>query len=85
MISSTILIGLVIAAIGWLATIRLISTSQLSRTKKRTLLIPSWFAWLGAALVTPFFIGMIPLSEMLNIGGAVTMGVIISALLSFWR
>ena len=85
MFSSTILITLLIAAIGWLATIRVISTSRMHRIKKRTLLIPSWVLWLAVALGAPIFSGVLPLADALNIGGALTAGVVVSMVLSGWR
>ncbi|HEU5010978.1 MAG TPA: hypothetical protein VFT66_00430 [Roseiflexaceae bacterium] len=85
MLSSTILITLLIAAIGWLATIRVISTSRLHRIKKRTLLIPSWVLWLVVALGAPILSGVLPVADALNIGGALTAGVVVSMAFSSWR
>ena len=42
MISAAVSVAIIIAIIGWLATIFAISRSALSRTWKRNLLIPSW-------------------------------------------
>ncbi len=85
MLSSTVLVTLLIAAIGWLATIRVISISRIQRIKKRTLLIPSWVLWLVVALGAPILSGVLPLPEALNIGGALTAGVVVSTVLSGWR
>jgi len=42
MVSTAVSIAIIIAIIGWLATIFVISRSSLSRTWKRNLLVPSW-------------------------------------------
>lgn len=85
MFTSTILVTLIVAAIGWLATIRVISTSRIHAIKKRILLLPAWVAWLVVALGAPTLSGVLPVTEALNIGGALTAGIAVSMLFAGWR
>jgi hypothetical protein len=70
--------AIIIAIVGWFATIFAISRSSLSGKWKRILLIPSWIPWLGLALGAPILSGMIPLNDAINIGGAMTTGMLVS-------
>lgn len=72
----------IVAIIGFLATIRIISTSKLSAKTKRWLLIPSWVPWMGLALGAPIFTGVLAFAEALNIGGALTAGLMVAVVLS---
>ena len=78
MISTAVSVAIIIAIIGWLATIFAISRSSLSRTWKRNLLIPSWIPWLALALGAPILSGLIPLNDAMSIGGAMTTGMLVS-------
>jgi hypothetical protein len=53
MISPSIAGAIFIALVGWFATIRLISASRLSYTKKQWLIVPTWIPWLLFALGAP--------------------------------
>jgi small basic protein len=70
--------AIIIAIVGWLATIFAISRSSLSRAWKRNLLIPSWIPWLALALGAPILSGLIPLNDAMSIGGAMTAGMVVS-------
>lgn len=78
MIPTAVSGAIVIALIGWFGTIFAISRSKLSSSRKRILLIPSWIPWLALALGAPILSGIIPLSEAVNIGGAMTTGMLVS-------
>src|SRR5829696_5274125 len=78
MISTAVSVAIIIAIVGWLATIFAISRSSLSRTWKRNLLIPSWIPWLALALGAPILSGLIPLNDAFSIGGAMTTGMLVS-------
>lgn len=80
--SPAVVFVIVIAVVGWFATIRAISTSKLSTSKKRLLLIPSWIPWMALALGAPIFTGSLPLTEALNIGGAMTAGLMVSVVVA---
>lgn len=80
--SPAVIIVIVIAVIGWFATIRAISTSRLKASRKRLLLIPSWIPWMALALGAPIFTGSLPLTEALNIGGAMTAGLMVSVVIA---
>jgi hypothetical protein len=73
---------IVIALIGWFATIRAISTSKLSEKVKRWLLIPSWIPWMAIALGAPIFTGLLQFAEAVNIGGAMTAGMMVAIVMS---
>jgi hypothetical protein len=74
--------AIIIALVGWFATIFTISRSSVSSKRKRLLLIPSWIPWLALALGAPILNGMLPLSEAVNIGGALTTGMLVSLVIS---
>jgi hypothetical protein len=74
--------AIVIALIGWFATVFVISRSAMSGGRKRLLLIPSWIPWAALALGAPILSGLIPLSEAVNIGGGMTMGMVVSLVVS---
>jgi len=74
--------AIIIALIGWFATILTISRSSMSSKRKRLLLIPSWIPWLALALGAPILSGLLPLNEAVNIGGALTTGMLVSLVIS---
>lgn len=78
MLSPSILFVIVIAVVGWMATIRAVSTSRLSERAKRWMLIPSWIPWMIVALGAPLFTGALQFVEALNIGGATTAGMVVA-------
>ena len=78
MIPTAVSGAIIIAIVGWLATIFAISRSSLSRTWKRNLLVPSWIPWLALALGAPILSGLIPLNDAMSIGGAMTAGMLVS-------
>jgi len=82
MISPTVAIAMLVAVIGWLATIRAISTSRLSSRNKRWMLLPSWIPWMALALGAPILSGFLALSEALHIGSAITIGLMVSVVVA---
>jgi hypothetical protein len=78
MVSTAVSGAIIIAIVGWLATVFAISRSSLSSTWKRKLLVPSWIPWLALALGAPILSGLIPLSEAISVGGAMTTGMLVS-------
>lgn len=82
MFTPSVLFVVVVAITGWLATIRLISSSKLKEKTKRWLLIPSWVPWMALALGAPIFTGVLQLAEALNIGGAMTVGMMVAVVMS---
>jgi hypothetical protein len=82
MLSPTIAGAIVIALIGWFATIRAISASKLSSNRKQWLLIPSWIPWLVVALGAPILAGALSFANAINLGGALTMGMAVSIVFS---
>jgi len=82
MIPTAVSGAIIIAIVGWFATIFAISRSSVSSKWKRILLIPSWIPWLGLALGAPILSGMIPLNDAVNIGGAMTTGMLVSIVVS---
>ena len=82
MFSPSVVFVIIIAIIGFLATIRAISTSNLSEKAKRWLLIPSWIPWLALALGAPLFTGVLQIDEALNIGGGLTAGLMVAIVMS---
>ena len=74
--------AIIIALVGWFATIFAISRSTMSSKRKRFWLVPSWIPWLALALGAPILSGMIPLAEAVNIGGAMTTGMLVSMVVS---
>lgn len=81
MISPAVAGAILIALIGWFATIRVISSSRLSSRNKRLLLIPSWIPWMALALGAPILSGLLSLPNALNLGGAMTIGMMVSIVL----
>ena len=82
MITPPVLFVIIVAIIGFLATIRVISQSHLPARVKRWLLIPSWVPWLALALGAPLFTGALALPDALNIGGGLTAGLMIAVVVS---
>jgi hypothetical protein len=82
MISAPITAAILVALVGWLATIRVISASRLSYTKKQWLIIPSWIPWLLFALGAPIIAGSLSIPTAINLGGAMTTGMAVSLVLS---
>ena len=63
--SSFIIVLLVVAVIGWLATVHWIRTHErISARLKRLLVLPAWFPWMGAALGVPVMRGDMPLGDL---------------------
>ena len=81
MVSTVVSAAIMIAIVGWLATILAISRSSLSRTWKRNLLVPSWIPWMALALGAPILNGLIPLHDAVSMGGAMTTGMLISVVI----
>lgn len=82
MIPTAVSGAIVIALVGWFATLFAISRSTLNGRRRRNLLIPSWIPWLALALGAPILSGIIPLSGAVSIGGAMTTGMLISVVLA---
>jgi len=82
MISPTVAGVILVALVGWFATIRVISASKLSETTKQWLLIPSWIPWMIVALGAPVLAGAISIPNAVNLGGAMTMGMAVSVVFS---
>jgi len=82
MISPTIAGAILVALVGWFATIRVIGASKLSSRKKHWLLIPSWIPWLALALGAPILTGHLAVPAAINLGGAMTMGMAVSVVFS---
>ena len=82
MIPTAVSGAMIIALVGWFATVFVIGRSRLNSRRKRILLIPSWILWLTLALGAPIISGIISLSVAANIGGAMTMGMLVSVLFS---
>lgn len=82
MLTPAIVSVIVVALIGWFATIRVISTSKLQEPRKRWLLVASWIPWMVVALGAPIFTGSLPVGEALNIGGAMTAGMMVAVVVS---
>lgn len=82
MISPAIAGAILVALVGWFATIRVISASRLSSGKKQLLLVPSWIPWMAFALGAPILSGLISLPNAINLGGAMTVGMVVSVVLS---
>ncbi|HNP88828.1 MAG TPA: hypothetical protein PKK78_22105 [Kouleothrix sp.] len=79
----TVITGAVaIALFGWFATIIAISRSKLSSEHKRMLVVPSWLPWFALALGPPILSGFISWQEALNLGGAITIGMLVSVVVS---
>jgi hypothetical protein len=82
MISPTVVVAILIALIGWFATLRVISASKLSSSKKHWLMLPSWIPWMAFALGAPILAGSMSLPNAINLGGAMTMGMALSIVFS---
>ena len=63
MIPTAVSGAIIIALVGWFATLFAISRSSLNNRRKRMLLIPSWIPWLALALGPPIVSGIIPFPE----------------------
>lgn len=81
MISFPVIAAVIIAAIGWIATIRGLSFTRMPRVK-RWFLIPLWIPWIVLALGAFIASGGLPLADALNIGGAVTAGLTVSIIVA---
>ena len=82
MLSPSIAGVLFVALVGWFATIRLISASKLSHTKKQWLIVPAWIPWLIFALGAPILAGSLSIPTAINLGGSITMGMATSIVFS---
>ena len=78
MISPSVAGAILVALVGWFATIRAISSSKLSSNAKHWLLIPSWIPWMIVALGAPILAGSLSIPNAINLGGAMTMGMAVS-------
>jgi hypothetical protein len=78
MISPAIGGAILVALVGWFATIRVIGAWRLSGSKKRLLVMLSWVPWMGLALGAPILSGLITLPSAINLGGAMTVGMMVS-------
>jgi hypothetical protein len=81
--SLDIVISVAIAAFGWIATIVAIRRSKLTERNQRMLMLPSWLPWIAFALGGPALTGALPSTDALSIGGAVTVGLMLPAFLSW--
>jgi hypothetical protein len=81
--SLDILAAIGLAAIGWIATVIVIRRSKLQERMQRFLMVPSWVPWIALALGAPAMHGVLPISNALSIGGAVTVGLLVPTLLSW--
>jgi hypothetical protein len=59
-----------------------ISATRLSYTKKQWLIVPSWIPWLLFALGAPIIAGTLSIPTAINLGGAITMGMVTSIVVS---
>jgi hypothetical protein len=82
MISPTVAVAILVALVGWFATIRVISASKFSSRLKQWLLIPSWIPWMAFALGAPILAGSLTVPNAINLGGAMTMGMVVSVVVS---
>ena len=85
MVSPTVAGAIVVALVGWFATIRAISASKLSSDRKQWLLIPSWIPWMVVALGAPILTGALSVANAINLGGAITMGMAVSIVIAHRR
>jgi hypothetical protein len=72
-----------IAIVGWFATIAAIQQTKLTSARKRLLIIPAWLPWLMLALGAPIAQGVLPIVGALNIGGALTAGMLLPMIVSW--
>ncbi len=56
----------------------MIGSSRLSSGIKQLLLLPSWIPWMLIALGAPILAGSLSLAQAINLGGAMTMGMVVS-------
>ena len=82
MVPHPVIGAIVIALVGWFATLVAINRSSMSASWKRRWMVPSWIPWLGLALAAPILSGMIPLQQAISFGGALTTGMLVSVLIS---
>jgi hypothetical protein len=82
MIPSAVVGAILVALIGWFATVRVIGTSRLGSRTKRLLMIPSWIPWMALALGAPILSGIMTLPHAINLGGAMTVGMMVSIVLA---
>lgn len=82
MISPAVGGAILVALVGWFATLRVIGASRLSSGKKRLLMIPSWIPWMALALGAPVLAGFISVPGAINLGGAMTVGMMVSMVFS---
>ncbi len=73
--------AMLIAFVGWFATLLAIKRSGYSARTKYLLMIPSWIPWLVLALGAPMLHGVLSLASAIDIGGAITAGMICSMVL----
>lgn len=65
--TKTMLISLLIALAGWLATAHWIKTRHtLSDQYKRMLIVPAWFPWMGIAMGAPIAQGQVSFNDALK-------------------
>lgn len=82
MFSDAVMIAVLVAIVGWFATLAAIGGSRLSSLWKQVLLVPSWIPWAALALGAPVVRGSIDLGGALGIAGAMTVGMTVSILAS---
>ena len=78
MTPNPIYVAMIVAVIGWFATLVAVNRSSLSGAWKRRWMIPLWIPWMGLALGAPIMSGMIPIQQAINVGGALTTGMLVS-------
>lgn len=79
--SSLVAVAMFVAFTGWFATLVAIKRSAFTARVKYLLMIPSWIPWLVLALGAPMLHGVLSLSGAVDIGGAITAGMICSMVL----
>jgi hypothetical protein len=78
MLPDAVMIAIVIALVGWFATLAVIGGSRLSAVWKQVLLVPSWIPWVALAMGSPVVRGSIDFSGAIGIAGAMTIGIMFS-------
>lgn len=73
-----------IAIIGWFATITVIQNTRLAASWKRLLILPAWLPWLTLALGAAIVNGIMPLGSAINVGGAMTVGMVASIAMNWF-
>lgn len=81
MTSFQLVSAVVIAAVGWIATVVIIKRSRLSHRNQKVLMLSTWLPWIALALGAPALNGVLSLSGALGIGGALTAGIMVPTLL----